>query len=244
MEDNRLNNNVRILVEEAAATEHSPRWHEAEAETSRIHPSLPDIIGKAAMHLPGSSTEPRETAFRIGDAAIREVAAAGKTDLDIVEEMILARRVFRSVLIQEGAAEVLRSRAPGQSIDDFMGLKNALATDRNGLGQKSLEVLQKQMGLDLRSEVHKLDTIELRALSVGSYDRINPETRKTVANALEVSPEELGSRYPAAQIGNNMDRQPFMRHPRTQMQNAAPTGFGKKVSLEARMHQQAAGLNR
>ena len=244
MEDNRLNNNVRILVEEAAATEHSPRWYEAQAEASRIHPSLPDIITKAAMHLPGSSTEPRETAFRIGDAAIREVAAAGQTNLDNVEEMILARRVFRSVLIQEGAAEILRSRAPGQGIDDFMGLKNALTTDRNGLGVKSLEVLQKQMNLDLRGEVRKLDTIELRALSVGSYDRINPELRKTVSKALEVSPEELGSRYPAAQIGNNINRQPFMRHPRTQMQSQTPAGFGKKISIEARMQQQASGISR
>ena len=238
MENNRFNNNIRVLVEEAGASNPSPRWQEAVNETAGIHASLPKIIDQAARHMPGTSSDPKDNAFRVGDAALREVAATGGSKLDDLQEMILARRVFRSVLVQEGAAHIMKERNPEQSMDSFMGLKAALGDSNNSMGLQSISILKKSADFDLRAATRGMDDAELRALSTGAYDRIKPESTAMLSKVLEVSPAELGDRYPATSIGRDASVAPYMKHPRTQMRSPERVmGFGRKMTPAIHMAQ-------
>ena len=238
MENNRFNNNVRVLVEEAGAENPSPRWNEAVRETSTIHSSLPTIIDQAARHMPGTSSDPKDNAFRIGDAALREVAASGKERLDDIQEMLLARRVFRSVLVQEGAAQIMKERDGAKSVDSFMGLKAVLVDDKNSMGQQSLNVLKRSAGFDMREEVRGMENSELRSIATGQYDRVSPQSAKMLGKVLEVSPAELGDRYPETAIGRAPAKAPYVQHPRTQFRAAdRQVGFGRKMTDQQPMAQ-------
>lgn len=238
MENNRFNNNIRVLVEEAGAPNPSPRWQEAVNETAMIHTSLPKIIDQAARHMPGTSSDPKDNAFRIGDAALREVASSGREKLDDLQEMILARRVFRSVLVQEAASHIMKERNPSQSMDSFMGLKATLGENNNSMGLQSLSVLKQSANFDMREAVQGMDDKELRALSTGSFDRLKPKTSEMLSKVLEVSPAELGDRYPATSIGRDVSVAPYVRHPRTQMRSPERVmGFGRKMTAQHHMAQ-------
>ena len=231
--DNRLTENFQIIIDEARAENHSPRWKDAVLDLQKIHADLPDVATLAARSLPVADNE--MLAGRLANTSIREVSAIGKENLDDSSMELAVRRTHRSVLMQEASSQILGERKDVSTANNFMQLKEALTTE-NTPGKIAIAALDKQ-GIDSRRMMSKMDESELRAVSVGAYDRLNPESRDKLTSALEIS-----IKAPSEQVEASRPL-PVMRSPRTQF-TARPrqASFGRKIAMQAIPQQQSMGM--
>lgn len=230
--ENRYIENFRILVDEAHVENHSKRWSAAVKDLSAVHPDLPDIAILAARKLP--STDPDMLAARLSNTAPREIAGIGKESLNNADLVLAVRRTHRNITMQESADQIISEKEGISKASDFMSLKSAIETNKQETpGMVAIEALKRQ-GIDSRRLLEGLKPAELKAVSVGAYDRISEENRSKLNAALEIEvqrPEASAEKIAMA---------PTMRPPRNQFSTPTRLGsFGKRIETNKALAGQA-----
>jgi hypothetical protein len=233
--ENRYIENFQIIVDEAHVAkpqDHSVRWNSAVNDMRRIHPDLPDVAIMAAQKLPAA--DPAMLASRLSNAAPREIAGIGKENLNNSDLALAVRRTHRSITMQEAAGQIVSERDGIRKADDFLSLKAAIEKNskQTGAGLVAIETLKRQ-GIDARRLLEGMKPAELKAVSVGAFDRVGEHSRDRLNAALEVDtgPEE---RAPAPLSI------PTMRSPRPQLTSPRrQPSFGRKMASIHAMQQEA-----
>lgn len=234
--DTRYTENFKILVEEAHTKDHSDRWKMAVGDLKRIHKDLPDVVILAAQKLPAS--EPAILASRLSNTATREIAGIGKEELNNSDFALAVRRTHRSISMQEAADQIVTEKTGIKKAEDFLSLKNAIETRKQASpGLVAIETLKRQ-GIDARRLMDSMSNPDMKAISVGSFDRVSDEGRGKLNAALEV---EVA---PEAATEVQRGAVPSMRPPRNQFApNIRQATFGKRIAInQAMANQQAMGM--
>lgn len=237
--ENRYQENFRVLVDEAHTQNPSVRWEAAVRDLRRVHRDLPDVVMLAAKNLPAA--EPGMLAARLSNTAPRELAGTGKEELTKEELILAVRRTHRSVAIQEVASGMISEREGMRGADDFLSLRRANDDIRrtNHSAGVATEALSRQ-GIDARRLLGHMTPAELKAVSVGAYDRVGDDNRDRLAAALEIDTgEERQS------MARTASASPVMRSPRTQFAGSRrqPT-FGRRMEMAAHAQAMSGGMGR
>ena len=223
--ENRYTENFRIIVDEAHSPSHSVRWKSAVSDLRRIHPDLPDVAAAAAQKLPAA--DPAMLANRLANTAPREVAGIGSEKMSNAEYALAVRRTHRSVTMQEAAAHIHGERESVKGASDFLSLKAAVDGGRqNQSGLVAIETLNRQ-GIDARRLMKDMSSKDLKAMSVGSFDRVDDAHRDRINAALEIEGEAKRDERVAQRTA------PLMRPARPQF--SAPRrqpNFGRKMQSQ------------
>lgn len=230
--ENRYTENFQIVVDEAHVKEHSARWNSAIHDMRRVHHDLPDVAIMAAQKLPAS--DPAMLASRLSNIAPREIAAMGKERLNDADFALAVRRTHRSIAVQEVAGQMVSEREGVAKASDFLSLKTAIESNKGNQAGLVAEETLKRQGIDARRMLEGLKPAELKAVSVGAFDRVGEEGRDRIAAALEVevSPERTERSISVASI-------PTMRPPRTQLSTPRrKPSFGQRMIAQHAMSNQ------
>lgn len=222
--EHRQTDNFKVLIDEARASRKSPRWEEAVHDLKRIHADLPDVASATAQHLAaqGSALAPR-----LANTSIREIGAYGDERLTDNQLVLTVRRTHRSVLMQEASDQMLRERNSVRTASDFMSLKQNVREADQLSGRVAVDALKKQ-GIDVRNLLMHADDKSLKAVAAGAYDRVNPDLKDRLINALEIQTENTSVE---ASRGPEKRQPPVMRNPRTQFASAPRQAtFGRRVA--------------
>ena len=140
--------------------------------------------------------------------------------------------------MQEAADQIISEKQGISKASDFMSLKNAIeATKRPTPGLVAIETLKRQ-GIDARRLMEGMKPAELKAISVGAFDRVGEENRGKLSAALEI---EVPT---AAEPEAARPMIPTIRPPRTQFATGIrQSSFGKRIAVnQALAQQQAMGM--
>lgn len=232
-QQDRLTENFKIMIDEAHADRHSPQWKNAVRDLRSIHADLPDVATLAARNLPASDNN--MMAQRLANTSIREVSAIGKDNLSDSEMKIAVRRTHRSVLMQEAANQITVEKDGINNAENFMKLKEAMRPEMTP-GRIAIAALEKQ-GIDARRLLREMPEKEIKAISVGAYDRVSGPNRDKITGALEIttSQDALSANKKEAGL-------PVMRAMRNQFAKAPRANtFGKKI-MPAQIQQQSMAM--
>jgi len=226
--EKRLIENFQIVIDESRAQTHSAAWRGAVKDLARVHADLPDVASLAAQHLPQTSNQ--ALASRLSNVAIREVSSFGRDRLTDDHLKLAVRRTHRSVLIQEASEQMMKDISTPRTASDFLSLKRATSNpDKTGL--VAIAALERQ-GIDARKLLRGMSERELKAVSVGAYDRVEGVNRDRLASALEITTASEG----IARTEMTRGPLPVVRPARTQM---APLtrqkSFGRRMALAEQM---------
>lgn len=222
--ENRQTDNFKVLIDEARAARKSPRWQEAVHDLKRIHADLPDVASATAQHLAaqGSAIAPR-----LANTSIREIGAFGDERLTDNQLVLTVRRTHRSVLMQEAGDQLLRERNCVRTASDFMSLKQNIREADQLSGRVAIDALKKQ-NIDVRNLLKHADEKSLKAVAAGAYDRVAPDLKDRLINALEIQTGDNGLDAAAKSEGR---QPPVMRNPRTQFASAPRQAtFGRRIA--------------
>ena len=230
--ENRYLENFQIIVDEAHTKGHSVRWNTAVNDLRRVHKDLPDVAIMAAQRLPAS--DPAMLASRLSNAAPREIAGIGKESLNNSDLALAVRRTHRSITMQEAAGQIVSERDGIKKAGDFLSLKAAVERNNNHdtAGMVAIETLKRQ-GIDARRLLEGMKPAELKAISVGAFDRVGEDSRGKLTAALETD-----TGVSSSDQSPTVASAPTMRPARNQLSGPRrQPHFGKRVEMA---HQAAA----
>ena len=129
--------------------------------------------------------------------------------------------------MQEASDQMLRERNSVRTASDFMSLKQNVREADQLSGRVAVDALKKQ-GIDVRNLLMHADDKSLKAVAAGAYDRVNPDLKDRLINALEIQTENTSVE---ASRGPEKRQPPVMRNPRTQFASAPRQAtFGRRVA--------------
>lgn len=177
---NGLIDNVQTYSREAREFSKSPEARDAERGLRATHQALPSLVERSSGFLEQVGIkvgESRTTSRRLADASISELIRVGGGHVDNPTHTEITKHVLRNVLVQEAAGHELESRIGRDVVRDF-GRDGA--SNHGDLAMKALE----KSKVDVTRIFGTLENADLRMAASGSYDRLSPNGRTLIGEAL------------------------------------------------------------
>lgn len=177
---NGLIDNVQTYAREAREFSKSPEARDAERGLRATHQALPSLVDRSAGFLEQvgiKAGESRTTSRRLADASVSELVRIGGGRVDNVTHTEMTKHILRNVLVQEAAGHELAGRINRDAVRDFS------RDEPSPHGEMAMKALEKSK-VDVTRVFGTLEDADLRMAASGSYDRLSPQGRGLISEAL------------------------------------------------------------
>lgn len=234
MNPKRYNENVKLVVEEAASPEQSLAARHAKRELASLCRDLPEVLRHMTLTSPmGAGDNDGRLARSYASAAVREITAVEKDRLSDLDKIHAINNAVKAVIVQEAAGSILHARDPSQSADSFEGLKKSHPTVVNDPGKSAIVAL-KQMGLDAHEFFRDFDIKDMRAVRAGEFHRVQEKNLDRMINLLQVPGNEVYTLAQGPKVPGN-DYGPVENAPQCQHRIQAEATRQRQPSFAQRM---------